>query len=435
MAPSPRRILTLTVLLWGHMGMVVQASYVAKWKEVADIPQQLSDMTATTVSDKVYVIGGCNDHQVACDWWDGCSYCPSVSDNVHVYTPSSDSWETLDDAMPRERYRHAAAVVDSSLYVIGGRDLDDNVISQVDVLDTDTNTWSTLKTANWTAPRSDEGTFVYDDKIFVGGGYDENYTSYATVDILDPSSGTWTYAKSSTTTASMSDSRGDFGFVEIKSKFYTFGGWSSDDWCSPRTSAEVYDPSTDEWTSLADLQKGRGDKAMGTLNGRLFAIGGEHNNNCNSGSTPVTDVEVYDPGQPSKGWVVESYIPEEKFRFAAATVSGKIFVFGGQKNMTHNCSGFDYCYPVSNHTWAFSESKSTKEKQPALNVLALSLGLVFGLLGLGLIIWAIFTGKLGKIPSGFSSQKATPDGSFKVPQGEEAAQNTELVQETELAKV
>ena len=53
MAPSPRRILTLTVLLWGHMGMVVQASYVAKWKEVADIPQQLSDMTATTVSDKV----------------------------------------------------------------------------------------------------------------------------------------------------------------------------------------------------------------------------------------------------------------------------------------------------------------------------------------------------------------------------------------------
>ena len=111
------------------------------------------------------------------------------------------------------------------------------------------------QTANWTAPRSDEGTFVYDDKIFVGGGYDENYTSYATVDILDPSSGTWTYAKSSTTTASMSDSRGDFGFVEIKSKFYTFGGWSSDDWCSPRTSAEVYDPSTDEWTSLADLQK------------------------------------------------------------------------------------------------------------------------------------------------------------------------------------
>lgn len=70
---------------------------------------------------------------------------PLPSDNVHVYTPSSDSWETLDDAMPRERYRHAAAVVDSSLYVIGGRDLDDNVISQVDVLDTDTNTWSTLK--------------------------------------------------------------------------------------------------------------------------------------------------------------------------------------------------------------------------------------------------------------------------------------------------
>lgn len=46
---------------------------------------------------------------------------------------------------------------------------------------------------------------------------------------------------------------------------------------------------------------------------------------CQAGSTPVRDVEVYDPDHPSNGWVVESYIPEEKFRFASATYDGSIF--------------------------------------------------------------------------------------------------------------
>ena len=106
------------------------------------------------------------------------------------------------------------------------------------------------------------------------------------------------------------------------------------------------------------------------LRGRLFAIGGEHNNGCASGSTPVTDVEVLEPawgddddglayGGGGVGWSVEGAIPEPKFRFAAAAVDARetIFVFGGQAAEQANCSAgaYAYCYPVTNHTWAFYE--------------------------------------------------------------------------------
>ena len=40
-----------------------------------------------------------------------------------MYTPYSNSWTKLSEDMPRARYRHAAAVVDDLIYVIGGRDI------------------------------------------------------------------------------------------------------------------------------------------------------------------------------------------------------------------------------------------------------------------------------------------------------------------------
>ena len=35
-----------------------------------------SDMTATVISThEALLVGGCDDHQVSCEWWEGCSYC------------------------------------------------------------------------------------------------------------------------------------------------------------------------------------------------------------------------------------------------------------------------------------------------------------------------------------------------------------------------
>ena len=92
----------------------------------------------------------------------------------------------------------------------------------------------------------------------------------------------------------------------------------------------------------------------------------------------MDDVEVYDPDYPNEGWVIESYIPESKFRFASATYDGSIYVFGGQSSYTANCSGYDYCFPVTNHTWAFTETaESQNSRKRKLPVVAIVLIVLF----------------------------------------------------------
>ena len=72
-------------------------------------------------------------------------------------------------------------------------------------------------------------------------------------------------------------------------------------------------------------------------------------------------MKVYDPDDATLGWVRHSTIPEHKFRFASATVGQVIYVFGGQTNLTEGtegCGGTDdgaTCYPVTDHTWAFTD--------------------------------------------------------------------------------
>lgn len=39
-------------------------TYTASWDSKAHLPEKRSDMTASTVGKKIYIIGGCNEHQV-----------------------------------------------------------------------------------------------------------------------------------------------------------------------------------------------------------------------------------------------------------------------------------------------------------------------------------------------------------------------------------
>ena len=142
-----------------------------------------------------------------------------------------------------------------------------------------------------------------------------------------------------------------------------FGGWTdADGFCAPLKTAEAYDPSGDSWVQLPDMIVGRGDKASGRLNGRVFAIGGESKSGgCSGLSGPVLDVEVFDV--ESGAWSTVGAIPEEKFRFASATSGSTIFVFGGQAPAIF-CSALNTtCNPVTNHTLGLIEEVQHNKKR------------------------------------------------------------------------
>jgi hypothetical protein len=101
------------------------------------LPKALSDLTATRVGDAVYIVGGC-------DAEDGNVFvpaigefiCGSISDSLYRFDPDTEQFTEL-SSMPTARYRHASvAVTDSTstlIMVLGGRDLQDNIIANVDV--------------------------------------------------------------------------------------------------------------------------------------------------------------------------------------------------------------------------------------------------------------------------------------------------------------
>lgn len=308
-------------------------------------------MTAETVNDKVYIFGGCDGDQIG-------YVCPSINTDVLIYDPAANTYETLAGVLPNDRYRHAAATVGTKIYLLGGRDLNDDIVEVVDVFDTSDNTWSV--SFEWTSAQSDNMAFVLDGKVYAIGGYDAAYEAQDETDIFDPDEG-WILGSAHTTIAAMTAARGDFAVVQGDDDLvYAFGGWSdANGFCVPLTSAEVYDPAADTWTALPDLAVGRGDKAAGLLHGRVFAVGGEGKASCDDDGVPttaVTDVEVYDPEADDSAWEVVAELPEEAFRFAAATWQHTIYVFGGQGTARFCAQHNATCNPLTNATWGFTET-------------------------------------------------------------------------------
>ena len=86
----------------------------------------------------------------------------------------------------------------------------------------------------------------------------------------------------------------------------------------------AYDPKADSWTSKASLPTPRCCMSLTTLDGKLYAIGGQRGL---GGGSPVDSVEVYDP--ISDEWSAKAPLPEPRTSPAAAGLDGKVYVVGG----------------------------------------------------------------------------------------------------------
>ena len=75
------------------------------------------------------------------------------------------------------------------------------------------------------------------------------------------------------------------GVAALDNKIYVTGGHGGDGiW--PMSSVDCYDPDTNTWSQMANMNNVRGGHCLVSLHGRLYAIGGNRG---------VNSVEVYDP--------------------------------------------------------------------------------------------------------------------------------------------
>ena len=155
----------------------------------------------------------------------------------------------LSEEEPQWRYianmnsRHhacGAVVVERKIYALGGdRDT-------VDVYDADQDQWKTPVT-NILTYRICQGVAALDNKIYVTGGYGVDYLLYgqsmSSVDCYDPDTNTWSQV------ADMNVARKGHSLVSLHGRLYAVGGWDVD-------SVEVYNPDSNTWTLLQHKLEG-----------------------------------------------------------------------------------------------------------------------------------------------------------------------------------
>jgi len=325
-----RTLIAIAVLLVLAVAGVQASDEVdVHWEVRSPMPQARSDFTAVTVDDNVYLLGGCSKNQTVA------GYCEEISDVFLQYNMRTDSWSVLEPA-PLPRYRYQAAAVDGNIYYIGGRDVADAVIPDIHVYSISGDSWSTLPiTGDATAHlRSDGATWVVDSTIHIVGGFNETYGVLASVIVLNT-----TNAAAGFTTGSIPDkptAAGDLGVALVEGKVYAFGG-IGDDFCKPYGSLEKYDPESNTWTTLKSMGHARADSGYAAIGNVIYVSGGEtKSSTCedqlNTKSYPVDEVEAFDTTNPGQGWVEVDDIAISRFRFAsAAWVAGNLlFNFGGQ---------------------------------------------------------------------------------------------------------
>jgi len=335
-------------------------TYSHQWLTKTAMPVKRSDMTATTVGEAIYLVGGCGMDQI---WTPSPQYpgytcgggvSAAISNKVTSFHPLTNEHKTKADA-PRGRYRHAAAAVGTKIYLFGGTSAAEAIVKEIDVYDTAANTWSTLSW-NDTKATTDNAAFAHDGKIYVLGGYDENYVAQTSVRIFDPSV---TGAAAFTDGPAMKQSRGDFSAIVVNDTALVVGGYHhGNDFKMPVASVERLDKGATGWVVRKEMSVARGDKAVAALNGAMHVVGGE-TKNADGHSIPLSDVEVYHPD--CNEWQAGGQIPSKRFRFTAAAYGTSLYIFGGQGYLDGTYGTAGSKYPLMDTVEEYSETVKPPE--------------------------------------------------------------------------
>jgi N-acetylneuraminic acid mutarotase len=113
----------------------------------------------------------------------------------------------------------------------------------------------------------------------------------------------------------------------IDGRLYVMGGEFKDDGVPGfnGNKAQMYDPATDTWSTIADMPTARIDATASVVNGKCYVIGGSREEEHQD--VALATVEEYDPATDS--WRARAPLSEVRSVAGSAAVDGKIYVFGG----------------------------------------------------------------------------------------------------------
>ena len=276
-----------------------------RWMSAGSMGTARLGHTATLLPNgKVLVVGG---------------YISSTS--TELYDPNTNSWSAA-ASMGTARARHTATglldgrvlVVGGQFFMISGDGLFPNQVLGAEVYDPATNHWSA------TAPMlqnrvGQSATLLRDGRVLVAGGYGSTPSSSA--EIYDPNKDRWSAA------ASMTTNRAGHTATLLPGGNVLVTGGAAPNAQTPVSSAavssaEVYDPHANRWSTIASMAEARDEHTATPLsNGSVLVVGG----------IGQSRAEVYDPARNL--WSTASSTTNRYLHTATRLPDGRILVVGG----------------------------------------------------------------------------------------------------------
>ncbi len=304
---------------------------------------------------KVYLMGG----RIGVDGED------SSLRSIFEYTPGDPgSWvrksALLDGTLQGSIYSSNMAVVtltDTSgvrIYAVGGSSVNSVPTAVVRVYDPVADTITTLTSDAWPASpvRIPGGYAVLNNKLYIFGGFSslsggQVFNDTWVFDPMGASGQKWTQL----TGAPLSLARGYIAGASLDGKLYAIGGDtfdSSSGQLVPNDRVERLDPAVGTWQTLASLPTARGDMGAWAYNtGTPYEIAGHVA--VAGGVYPVPDAQgyLYDPGTNSWGAFPSLVNPTRNY--GVAQLNGYLYALGGYdySNGTPNAAGFNQRYDAT----------------------------------------------------------------------------------------
>ena len=292
------------------------------WTARAPMHIARGGLGVAVVDGKIYAIGGSTVSTLLSSYTGG-----GVVATNEAYASSTNTW-TIKTPMPTPRAYFATAVYQNKIYCIGGFtrvNSTSGYLEQVtnvnEVYDPATDTWAT-KSPMPTA-RSYLQANAVDGKIYLLGGRD----NAALNEVYDPVNDSWT------TKSAIPDTDYFYGSADIGDKIYAFVGSKNS---SVGWKIQIYDTSTDNWSSRESVSIGWGSTVAATTGvmapRRIYVMNGWSEMSDGIGSQPyrgdpAKGNQIYDPKNDT--WTTGTNKPKNREDFAIAVVNDKLYAIGG----------------------------------------------------------------------------------------------------------
>jgi predicted Ser/Thr protein kinase len=270
------------------------------WALQAPMPVPRIRHTASTVGDKIYLIGGENTWR-----------------RVDVFDPGDMRWSPR-QAAPEDFRGHAAAVIDGKIYVVGGEERGICTFkSACWEYDPSADTW-TRKADRPLAATGLAAVQLGGTMIAMGGNPAGGpQPGSAAVHRFDPVANTWTALRS------LPEPTSACRAAVVAGKVYLFAGVHED---RSYVDTFIYDPSTDAWQAGVAQPRGRWADSYNTCvvagSDRIVIVGGD------TADSVLPEVDIFD--HISQQWRPGPPLPSPRESHAVTVCGDRIYVFGGR---------------------------------------------------------------------------------------------------------